>query len=54
MTNGDRIRQFTDEQLAEIISEDSCPEKIDTEASENEDCKTCWLNFLRREVNEND
>ena len=45
MTNADRIRALTDEELAERLQEDYCPEGQETCA---ENCKICWLRWLQQ------
>lgn len=60
MTNADRIRQMTDEELAENICSRCCPEKdafyncvkINKKTFSWEDCKRCWLDWLKQEVDE--
>ena len=55
MTNADCIRAYTDEQIAEMLSHFPCP------ASDHGchdclkhmgDCKACWLDWLKQEVEE--
>jgi len=53
MTNADRIRQMTDEELAEYLGTDldGCVGRkcvID----DNTDCQKCWLDWLKQEVDE--
>lgn len=56
MTNADKIRQMTDEELVEFLDGYDvvsvfCPsEKIDCKG-EN-DCERCWLKWLRSECDE--
>ena len=61
MTNGDRIRSMTDEELmlTQLIA--ACPEPyvmlhddglMELNCLKNRDCKTCWLNWLRQETKE--
>ena len=50
-TNADRIRQMTDEELAEYLGTDldGCVGRkcvID----DNTDCQKCWLDWLKQEV----
>ena len=50
VSNGDRIRQMTDEELADFIFNAACPPGKNTLASER--CCTgtkCWLEWLREE-----
>ena len=56
MTNGDRIRKMSDEELA-IICEDGCPPNCDCTDyhcadGTKESCIRCWLCWLREEVND--
>ena len=57
ITNADRIRAMTDEELAEWIvsvSLDVCPGGEPTDnndyCTEHMTCKNCWLAWLREEV----
>lgn len=56
MTNGDRIRQMTDEDLAEIVQFDDCfgphYKCPGWKQDHNCDCKECFLMWLKQEVNE--
>lgn len=49
MTNADRIRAMTDEELAELIDRetDSCAPTGDCEKM-SRDCKACWLEWLQQ------
>lgn len=55
MTNGDRIRSMTDEELAEnLMKAYDCPKGKDcVEQMPGEDgfhqCKRCWVEWLRQE-----
>lgn len=54
-TNADRIRQMTDEELAEFIEGAICPPKCYSRSigeCEKEECVPCWLKWLREEVKE--
>ena len=54
MTNADRIRSMTDEELAEVIVE-WCPDREigKCQCTPYKDlCTQCWLNWLKREVKE--
>ena len=55
MTNADRIRSMTDEELAELIDRetDSCAPTGDCERMPR-DCKACWLEWLQQTVGEED
>jgi hypothetical protein len=49
MTNGDRIRAMSDEELAKIISDGGCPPKISEIVCETtDDCNVCWRNWLKQ------
>lgn len=52
MTNADRIRQMSDEELARWCNDYNfnCPP---VECEEN-GCEKCWLDWLRQEVNDVD
>ena len=49
MTNSDRIRAMSDEELAELIDRetDSCAPTGDCEKM-SRDCKACWLEWLQQ------
>lgn len=52
ITNADRIRAMTDEELAHVLSheqDDGCPVRgLRCQSS----CKKCWLDWLKQEVSE--
>ena len=53
MTNADRIRAMTDEELAELLAPVLCPYLDCPSELPFEDtttCKDCWLDWLRQEV----
>ena len=55
MTNADRIRAMTDEELAHFISEDyyvpHCPiSGLCLAEGEHEGCEECWLIWLKQEA----
>jgi hypothetical protein len=61
ITNADRIRAMTDEELAEFFpttaSEFSCPPSSTNESCRNvggwfKGCPKCWLDWLKKEVND--
>ena len=58
MTNADRLRSMTDEELAEFLDERSCPQEDcpnvaeDGTISPNMTCRKCWLAWLRQEVDD--
>ena len=48
MTNADRIRAMSDEELAKIIERElGCPATGDCEKM-SKDCKACWLDWLQQ------
>lgn len=53
MTNADRIRNMSDEELADILF-DSCIDHIEVSSCERmfekDSCKECVLNWLQSEV----
>lgn len=55
MTNGDRIRQMSNEELA-VLCENGCPPNYpcpdfeEKEIGERKLCQRCWLDWLRREA----
>lgn len=53
MTNADKIRAMTDEELAMILNPTcptrECPDKLPW--NEAHDCYKCWLDWLKQEVN---
>lgn len=50
MTNADRIRAMTDEELAKIMNNDKICPHDDCPVTE---CEDCWLAWLKSEVDEN-
>lgn len=51
ITNADRIRAMTDEELAEFMSQiPSCPPPDNRECPA--ECEDCWLEWLKQEVRE--
>ena len=53
MTNGDKIRQMTDEELAELMNDDPCPPLYrGKQCPEERDCFECWAEYLKMEVSE--
>lgn len=48
ITNGDKIRQMTDEELAEFMR--GCPKNSAHNmcAGEGDVCKQCWLDWLKQ------
>jgi hypothetical protein len=56
LTNADRIRAMTDEELAELIADGccrniDCPDEFYMEDGLN--CHGCWLDWLKQEVSDN-
>jgi hypothetical protein len=51
MTNGDRIRQMSDEELAKKLQCDSCLYQIMKSECETSDCAFGILAWLRKEAN---
>lgn len=66
MTNADKIRQMTDEEIAESFFGCSCPPGddlyelcFDVETGQKnamipDKCKKCWLKWLEQEVKDDD
>lgn len=56
MTNADRIRAMTDEELAEFHGDCTCPPEYNwsggCECGVDDCCKKCWLGWLQEEVKE--
>ena len=55
MINAERIRQMTDEELAKTICRcpppfNNCNYLCDICSAHDDDCGTCWLNWLKQEV----
>lgn len=54
MTNADRVRAMTNEELAMFIAAwRSCPEGHFLEDPNCFSCKRCWLDWLKQEVTGN-
>lgn len=52
MTNADKIRQMSDEELAKVIPRHSqCPPKV-LDCPYGPNCDLCWFNWLRMEAND--
>ena len=51
-TNADKIRQMSDEELAEYLNNelDACCGKPCDWNDPSTDCDTCWLDWLKQEV----
>jgi len=54
MTNGDRIRAMTDEELADEFSYSGCHKQSNPEICRKHtgECERCWLDWLKKEVSE--
>lgn len=53
ITNADRIRAMTDEELAELCQNSCCREGYDDCPTQfYGDCEDCWLDWLKQEVEE--
>lgn len=50
ITNADRIRSMSDEELAEFFSETCCPSKFGGKGNCNVGCVECWLDWLKQEA----
>ena len=53
MTNIEHIRQMNIEELADIFKNLCCPHKLGGKVECNSDgkgCKSCWVNFLNKEL----
>lgn len=51
MTNADKIRQMSDEELAERFKLEIC-KMVSIEECQGENCKACRLKWLRKEAND--
>ena len=51
MTNADRIRQMSDEELARELSDLGCHKQADREIclAHERNCEWCWLDWLKQE-----
>lgn len=50
LTNGDRIRQMTDEELAEYIGSSICDRRESGDCLRFENCEECKLSWIREEA----
>ncbi len=50
LTNGDKIRAMTNEELADFVASEGCP----TEGTCCDTCTNCWLKWLRSPVEESE
>lgn len=56
-TNADRIRQMSDEELAELFKNLCCPYSLGGKVDcniEDRGCSNCWLSWLKAPVEEED
>ena len=54
MTNADRIRSMTDEELAVVMYHPFCDERTDKECKAFGDCNQCALEWLQQPAEEDD
>ena len=54
MTNADRIRSMSDEEIAESSAFRFCPSKMIGESCTFRNCKECWLEWLQQPAEEDD
>lgn len=55
LTNADRIRSMTDEDLAiEMTAKGGCPHDCEEPENMDTDCVKCWLDWLRRQEENED
>lgn len=47
-TNGDKIREMTNEELAEFLEENNCPPGMDGACPAR--CSICWMSWLNAEA----
>lgn len=57
MTNADKIRAMTDEELAHLLNTcvcptKKCPKEFDDRCKMS-DCEKCWRDWLKQEVSDN-
>ena len=58
MTNADKIRSMTDDELAELLlhrieRNGDCPVSVFTKYCKANECNHCWLDWLKQEVSGN-
>lgn len=58
MTNADKIRAGTDEEMAALLADKACPaksvkERVDRCWEFSHFCDSCWLDWLKQEVSDN-
>lgn len=49
MTNADKIRAMSDEELAMLL-QPTCPSRVCPSDSVYKDCYKCWIDWLKQEV----
>ncbi len=53
MTNGDKIRQMTNEELAELMNDEPCPPlHRGKRCPEERNCLECWAEWLKMDAEE--
>lgn len=52
MTNADKIRAMSDEELAGLISKGGCRPDYEFVCKKYLDCEKCWLDWLKQEAEE--
>ena len=51
MTNGDKIRQMTNEELAELMNDEPCPPLHRRKrCPEERNCLECWAEWLKMDA----
>lgn len=54
MTNADRIRSMTDEELAALFKDHFCPMLIGADMDCQNSCEKCWLDWLKQEARDDE
>ena len=56
MTNADRIRSMTDEELGKLLNEfGHCPlSRIEDDCRSYDRCRDCWIDWLKEDAEEDD
>ena len=54
MTNADRIRAMSDEEIAEVSSFRFCPSEMIGKSCVFRNCKECWIDWLQQPAEEDD
>ena len=52
MTNGDKIRAMTDDELAEYLGSSICDRRESGDCQRFKNCEECKLSWIREEVSE--